>query len=343
MECAAHTTNVATPKTALITGVTGQDGSYLAELLLEKGYHVHGLIRRSSNPPTARIDHLRNNPHFFLHYADLTDSISIYEVFRKFSTPIDEVYNLAAQSHVQISFQMPLYTSNVDGLGVLTLLDCIVNMCWARHTKFYQASTSELFGSSPPPQNEFTPFHPRSPYAVAKLYAYWMVKHYREAHDMFAVNGILFNHESPRRGLNFVTRKVTRAVVLNQPLVLGNLNAVRDWGHAKDYVEAMWLMLQQDAPHDLVIGTGITHSVRELVREAYGAVNRTIEFRGYGLDEVGYDKDTGEVCVTVDKKFFRLTEVENLQADPSLAREILKWSPKITFSEMIYEMVSKEI
>ena len=336
---------------AVITGVTGQDGSYLAEFLLNKGYSVHGLLRRTSNVPTERIEQLIENRKFRLHYCDVTDSQNVYEVLRNVeklaSHPPDEIYNLAAQSHVQVSFVMPHYTSQVDALGTLNLLNAIKEMGWSKTTRFYQASTSEMFGSSPPPQSETTPFHPRSPYAVAKLYAYWMTIQYREAHGMFAVNGILFNHESPRRGLNFVTRKVTRGVgqILRKEiscLFLGNLSSRRDWGHAKDYVRAMWLMLQQPKPHDLVIGTGISHSIRDLVVKAFRGINVEVVFEGEGVDEVGINKDTREVVVRVDRKYFRPTEVENLLADPRRAKKLLGWTPIYTFDSLIEEMVEHD-
>jgi GDPmannose 4,6-dehydratase len=336
---------------AVITGVTGQDGSYLAEFLLEKGYHVHGLLRRTSNVPTERIELLVENRRFHLHYCDVSDSQNVHETLRtveKISKhPPNEIYNLAAQSDVQVSFVMPHYTSQVDAMGTLNILNAIKEMGWIGVTKFYQASASEMFGSSPPPQSETTPFHPRSPYAVAKLYAYWMTVHYREAYGMFAVNGILFNHESPRRGLNFVTRKVTRGVgkILRKEkscLFLGNLSSCRDWGHAKDYVQAMWLMLQQPKPRDLVIGTGIKHSIRDLVVKAFQCVKIDIVFEGAGEDEVGIDKKTRQVVVRVDKKYFRPTEVENFLADPSRAKKILGWKPTYTFDTLIEEMVEHD-
>lgn len=337
-------------KVAIITGVTGQDGSYLSEFLLEKGYTVHGLIRRCSHVPTERIEHLLSNPNYHLHYCDITDAQSVFSTLGaigKQGMP-DEVYNLAAQSHVQVSYQLPHYTAMADGVGALNVLNAIKDLGWTQKTKFYQASTSELFGSSPPPQSETTPFHPRSPYAVAKLYAYWITVNYREAYGMFAVNGILFNHESPRRNLSFVTRKVTRAVgeyiekgTCN--LVLGNLDARRDWGHAKDYVEAMWLMLQQPRPVDLVIGTGEMYSVRDLVQTAFSCAGVDVEFKGMGLDEIGIDKGNGKVIVRVDKRFFRPAEVENLQAAPHLARELLGWKPRYDFKELVKDMVTHDL
>jgi len=333
-------------KVAIITGVTGQDGSYLSEFLLEKNYIVHGLLRRCSHVPTERIEHLLGNPHFHLHYCDITDAQSVFSTFKAIGE-VNEVYNLAAQSHVQVSYQLPHYTAMADGVGALNVLNAIRDLGWST-TKFYQASTSELFGSSPPPQSETTPFHPRSPYAVAKMYAYWITVNYREAYGMFAVNGILFNHESPRRNITFVTRKVTRAVgeyvtkgTCN--LVLGNLDAQRDWGHAKDYVEAMWLMLQQPSPLDLVIGTGETHSVRELVQTAFACAGIDVEFKGEGLEEVGIDKKNGKVVVQVDKRYFRPAEVENLQAAPQLAHQVLGWQPKYDFKSLVEDMVNHDL
>lgn len=338
-------------KVAFITGVSGQDGSTLTEFLLNKGYHVHGGIRRCSHVPTERIEHLMKEPNFYLHYFDLTDSVNIHETLTKLEKqegcPPDEIYNLGAMSHVKISFELPYYTAQVDGVGTLNLLNSIKNLGWTK-TKFYQASTSELYGSTPPPQNEQSPFHPRSPYAVAKLFSYWTVVNYREAYGMFAVNGILFNHEGPRRGLSFVTRKVTRTVGKiirgeTDCLCLGNLNAKRDWGHAKDYVKAMWLMLQQEKPIDLVIGTGETHSIRDLVSKAFKCVNIDIVFEGEGLNEIGKDSKTGKILVKVDPNYFRPSEVEALHADPSLAKKTLNWKPEYTFDTLIEEMVAHDL
>ncbi|MBW3661957.1 MAG: GDP-mannose 4,6-dehydratase [Actinobacteria bacterium] len=319
-------------KRALITGITGQDGSYLTELLLSKGYEVHGLIRRASSFNTERIDHLYQDPHeedvrLFLHYGDLTDGSQLARLIR--TKEPDEIYNLAAQSHVAVSFQQPEYTGDVDGLGTVRLLEAIREA--GVETRLYQAGTSEMFGASPPPQNEDTPFHPRSPYAAAKLYAYWMTRNYREAYGLFAVTGILFNHEGPRRGETFVTRKVTRAVAdivagNQQRVYLGNLDAERDWGHARDFVEAMWMMLQQDEPRDYVIGTGTSQTVRDLCRVA---------FQHVGLD--------WERFVEIDPKYYRPTEVEKLRADPGKAEAELGWKPKVAFEELIHEMVESDL
>lgn len=337
-------------KKALITGITGQDGSYLAELLLEKGYEVHGIIRRASTFNTERIDHLYQDPHeedvrLFLHYGDMTDASNLSRLVEKIKP--DEIYNLAAQSHVAVSFEMPEYTGNVGGLGTLRLLDAIKDS--NIDTRFYQASTSELFGKvQEVPQNENTPFYPRSPYAVAKLYAYWIVKNYREAYNMYAVNGILFNHESPRRGKRFVTRKITRAVARiakgkQEKLYLGNLNAKRDWGYAKDYVELMWLMLQQDKPDDYVVATGETHSVREFAELAFKHVGIELEWEGEGINEKGIDKKTGKVLVEVDPRYFRPAEVDLLIGDPSKAKKELGWAPKVTFEELVQIMVEADL
>ena len=312
-------------KKALITGITGQDGSYLAELLLGKGYEVHGIIRRASTFNTQRIDHIFQDPHednikLFLHYGDMTDSSNLSRLVEKINP--DEIYNLAAQSHVGVSFEMPEYTTDVDAMGTLRLLDAIKES--RVECKFYQASTSELYGKvQEVPQTEKTPFYPRSPYAAAKLYSYWIVKNYREAYDLFAVNGILFNHESPRRGKRFVTRKITRAVARitkgkQDKIYLGNMNAKRDWGYAKDYVKMMWMMLQHDTPEDFVIATGETHTVREFVEAAFSHVDIEIEWQGEGVDEKGIDKDTGKILVEVDPKYFRPTEVDLLIGDLSL-------------------------
>lgn len=349
-------------KIAIITGVTGQDGSYLSEFLLEQKYQVHGLLRRCSHVPTERIEHLMKHPHYHLHYCDLTDAQNVYSVLttiytQERDTIPDEIYNLAAQSHVQVSFQLPQYTAATNALGTLNVLNAIKDLGWTTKTRFYQASTSELFGLSPPPQSETTPFHPRSPYAIAKLFAYWSTIHYREAHGMFAVNGILFNHESPRRNLSFVTRKITRAVGEYKEtgkcnLVLGNLDAKRDWGHAKDYVKAMWQMLQLSTPIDLVIGTGETHTVREFVIEAFKCIGVNIIFKGCGLNEVGFvgnnnemddDHNNDEIIISVHQRYFRPTEVENLQANPQRARELLGWNPQYNFKELVQDMVKHDL
>ena len=337
-------------KTALITGVTGQDGAYLAELLLNKGYTVHGIKRRSSSFNTARIDHLYKDPHlpsirFFLHYGDLTDATNIIRIVQE--TQPDEIYNLAAQSHVQVSFETAEYTANADALGTLRLLEAIRILKLEDKTRFYQASTSELYGNSPPPQNESTPFRPRSPYAAAKLYAYWIAVNYREAYGMHASNGILFNHEGPTRGETFVTRKITRAVAaieagVEDKLYLGNLNAKRDWGHARDFVEAMWRVLQQDEPDDYVIATGEGHSVREFVEAAFRHIGIEIVWRGKGLEETGADKADGRVLVEIDPRYFRPTEVDNLLGDPSKAREKLGWRHTIGFEDLVREMVEAD-
>jgi len=337
-------------KKALITGITGQDGSYLAELLLDKGYEVHGIIRRASTFNTQRIDHIYQDPHeknirLKLHYGDMTDSSNLSRLVEKINP--DEIYNLAAQSHVGTSFETPEYTTDVDAMGTLRLLDAIKES--EVECKFYQASTSELYGKvQEVPQTEETPFYPRSPYAAAKLYAYWIVKNYREAYDLFAVNGILFNHESPRRGKRFVTRKITRAVARitkgkQDKIYLGNMNAKRDWGYAKDYVKMMWMMLQHDTPEDYVIATGETHTVREFVETAFSHVDVEIEWQGEGVDEKGIDKDTGEVLVEVDPKYFRPTEVDLLIGDPSKAKEELGWEPEVKFKELVQLMVQSDL
>ena len=339
------------PKIALITGVTGQDGAYLAELLLSKGYIVHGLRRRTSMFNTARIDHLYRDPHeadvrFFLHHGDMTDSSSLVHVIQK--TKPDEVYNLAAQSHVAVSFEEPEYTANSDALGALRILEAIRVLGMEKKTRFYQAATSELYGLvQETPQKETTPFYPRSPYAAAKLYAYWITVNYREAYGIYACNGILFNHESPIRGETFVTRKITRALAriklgLQSCLYLGNLNAKRDWGHAKDYVEAQWLMLQQEQPEDFVIATGAQYSVREFIGAAANELGLSINWRGNGVDEKGYDTK-GNCIIAVDPRYFRPTEVDTLLGDASKAREKLGWSPRISFSELVSEMVREDL
>ena len=339
-------------KRALITGITGQDGAYLAELLLDKGYEVHGIKRRSSLFNTDRIDHLYQGPHeakrrFILHYGDLTDSTNLIRILQQVQP--DEVYNLAAQSHVAVSFESPEYTADTDGLGTLRLLEGIRLLGLEKKTKFYQASTSELFGKvQETPQTETTPFYPRSPYAVAKLYAYWICVNYREAYGIYACNGILFNHESPLRGETFVTRKITRALArihlnLQECLYLGNLDAKRDWGHAKDYVKMQWLMLQQDEPEDFVIATGEQHSVRDFVTIAATEMGIDITWQGKGIDEKGVDTKTGNTIVAVDPKYFRPTEVETLLGNPAKAKEKLGWTPKITFQELVTEMVQQDL
>lgn len=339
-------------KKALITGITGQDGAYLAELLLEKGYEVHGIKRRAASFNTARIDHLYQDPHeetvrFILHYGDLTDATNLIRIFQQVQP--DEVYNLAAQSHVQVSFETPEYTADTDALGTLRLLEAIRISGLEKKTKFYQASTSELFGKvQEVPQKETTPFYPRSPYAVAKLYAYWICVNYREAYGIFACNGILFNHESPNRGETFVSRKITRAIArikvgLQEKLFMGNMDAKRDWGHAKDYVYMQWLMLQQDTPDDYVIATGVQYSVRQCIEMAAENVGIQIKWQGSGLDEKGINVDTGKVMVEIDPRYFRPTEVETLLGDPSKAKEKLGWEPKISFEEMIAEMVQCDL
>jgi GDPmannose 4,6-dehydratase len=329
-------------KRALITGITGQDGSYLAELLLEKGYEVHGVIRRASMINTSRIDHIFNHPDLHLHYGDMTDSANIIHVLQK-SQP-DEIYNLAAQSHVKVSFELPEYTGNVDGLGTLRILDAVRILRMENHCRIYQASTSELYGLvQEVPQKETTPFYPRSPYGVAKLYGYWITKNYRESYGMYACTGILFNHESPRRGETFVTRKITRGLSkissgLQECLYLGNLNAKRDWGHAKDYVEAMWLMLQQEEADDYVIATGEQYSVKEFVEKSAVYFGMNIEWSGEGIEEIGVDKNTGKTVVKVNAKYFRPSEVESLLGDPTKAKQKLGWEPKITFDQLIEDM-----
>jgi GDPmannose 4,6-dehydratase len=339
-------------KTALITGVTGQDGAYLSDLLLRKGYQVHGIKRRSSSFNTARVDHLYRDPHekevrFHLHYGDLTDSTNLIRIIQEVQP--DEIYNLAAQSHVKVSFESPEYTANSDAVGTLRLLEGIRILGLDHKTRFYQASTSEMFGKvSEIPQTEKTPFYPRSPYGVAKVYGYWITINYREAYGMFACNGILFNHESPVRGETFVTRKITRAVARiklghQEVLYLGNLNAKRDWGHAKDYVKAMWLMLQQDAPDDFVISTGHTHSVREFVELAFNRIDCQIAWEGQGVDEIGRDSKSGKILVKIDPRYFRPTEVDLLLGDASKAKNELGWEPKISFEEMVDSMVEEDL
>ncbi len=351
-----------TNRKALITGVTGQDGSYLAEFLLEKGYEVHGIKRRASSFNTQRIDHIYQDPHleshnFVLHYGDLADSSNLTRIIKEVQP--DEVYNLAAQSHVAVSFEAPEYTADVVGLGTLRILEAIRLLGLEKKTRFYQASTSELYGEvQETPQRETTPFYPRSPYAAAKLYAYWITVNYREAYGMYACNGILFNHESPRRGETFVTRKITRGLAniaqgLEQCLYLGNMNALRDWGHAKDYVRMQWMMLQQEAPDDFVIATGVQYSVRDFVRWSAEELGITLGFEGKGQDEVAVVKaiegeaatalKVGDIIVRVDPRYFRPTEVETLLGDPTKAKELLGWVPEITVQEMCAEMVAEDL
>tara|TARA_B100000989_G_scaffold109721_1_gene80533 strand:- start:13527 stop:14612 length:1086 start_codon:yes stop_codon:yes gene_type:complete len=339
-------------RVALVTGITGQDGSYLAEFLLDKGYEVHGLKRRSSLLNTDRIDHLYQDPHdndvkLILHYGDLSDSMSLVNIIQKIQP--DEIYNLAAQSHVAVSFETPEFTADTVGLGALRILEAIRILGLEKKTKYYQASTSELYGKvQESSQSETTPFYPRSPYAVAKLYAYWITINYREAYGIYACNGILFNHESKVRGETFVTRKITRALArisvgIQDTLFLGNLNAKRDWGHAKDYIEMQWLMLQQSKPDDFCIATGLQYSVRDFVNHAWGHIGKSINWKGEGINEKGYDSESGNLIVSIDSRYFRPTEVENLLGDPSKARKKLNWTPKITFEEMVHEMMENDI
>ncbi|MGD8252406.1 MAG: GDP-mannose 4,6-dehydratase [Desulfobacterales bacterium] len=349
-------------KKALITGITGQDGAYLAELLLGKGYEVHGIKRRSSSFNTGRVDHLYRDPHeqrvrFFMHYGDLTDATNLIRIIQEVQP--DEIYNLAAQSHVKVSFETPEYTANADAIGPLRLLEAIRILGLEGTTRFYQASTSEMYGKvRETPQRETTPFYPRSPYGAAKVYGYWITVNYREAYHLFACNGILFNHESPVRGETFVTRKITRAVArislgLENQLFLGNLDAKRDWGHAEDFVEAMWLMLQQESPDDFVIATGEAHSVREFVEAAFRVVGMGIRWEGEGLDEVGILADlpkgtktavrVGDVLIRIDPRYFRPTEVDTLLGDPSKAFKVLGWAPKVSFDELVDTMVREDL
>jgi len=339
-------------KRALITGVTGQDGAYLAEFLLNKNYEVHGIKRRASSFNTARVDHLYKDPHekdvrFFMHYGDLTDATNLIRVIQEVQP--DEIYNLAAQSHVMVSFETPEYTANADALGALRLLEAIRILGLIDKTRFYQASTSELYGLvKETPQTESTPFYPRSPYGVAKLYAYWITVNYREAYSMYACNGILFNHESPTRGETFVSRKITRALAriskgLQKKLYIGNLDARRDWGHARDYIEMQWLMLQQDQPDDYVIATGKQHSVREFIELAAKEVGISIRWEGHGLKEKGIDAENGREIVCIDPRYFRPTEVDTLLGDSSKARKQLGWKPKTTFKELVKEMVAMDL
>ncbi len=339
-------------KRALVTGVTGQDGAYLAEFLLEKGYEVHGIKRRASSFNTARVDHLYRDPHeadvrFFMHYGDLTDSTNLIRIIQEIQP--QEIYNLAAQSHVKVSFETPEYTANTDGLGTLRILEAIRILKLEEKCRFYQASTSELYGKvQEVPQKETTPFYPRSPYAVAKLYAYWITVNYREAYGIYACNGILFNHESPIRGETFVSRKITRALArtktgLQNTLYIGNLDARRDWGHARDYVEMQWLMLQQETPDDYVIATGKYYSVRDLIETAAEELDMEIRWEGSGVDEKGVDRKTGRLVVEVDPRYFRPTEVPELLGDAGKARQQLGWRPRISFREMISEMVAADL
>jgi len=339
-------------KVALITGITGQDGAYLAELLLEKGYIVHGIKRRSSLFNTDRIDHLYKDPHeryvnLFLHYGDLTDSTNLIRIIQEVQP--DEIYNLAAQSHVKVSFETPEYTANADGIGTLRILEAIRILKLEKKTRFYQASTSELYGLvQEVPQKETTPFYPRSPYGVAKLYAFWITKNYREAYNMYACNGILFNHESPVRGETFVTRKITRAAAkislgLQSKLYLGNLDAERDWGHAKDYVEGMWMMLQQDEPEDFVLATGKKVSVRSFIEMAFKEANIKLKWEGTGVDEKGIDVSNGKIIVEIDPKYFRPTEVDLLVGDASKANTKMGWYPKYTVEELVKEMMAHDL
>jgi len=341
------------PKRALITGITGQDGAYLAEFLLAKGYEVHGMTRRSSLFNTQRIDHLFEDTHdqvrkpLFLHYGDLTDSTAIIRLIQQ--TQPDEIYNLGAQSHVKVSFDTPEYTAQADAVGTLRILEAIRILGMEKHVRFYQASTSELYGLVQEiPQKEATPFYPRSPYAVAKLYGYWITVNYREAYGMYACNGILFNHESPIRGETFVTRKISRAAArislgLQDRLYLGNMDALRDWGHARDYVEGMWMMLQAETPDDFVLATGKQYSVRQYVERAFGRVGLPIEWRGEGVDEIGVVAGTDRKVVAVDPAYYRPAEVETLLGDPTKAREQLGWSPRVTFEELVDEMVDADV
>ena len=337
-------------KKALITGITGQDGSYLAELLLSKGYEVHGMIRRASTFNTSRIDHLYKDPHhkdvrLFLHYGDLTDSSNLNRMIEKINPC--EIYNLGAQSHVQVSFEVPEYSADADALGVLRILDAIKEI--GVNARFYQASTSELFGKvQEVPQSENTPFYPRSPYAVSKQYGFWITKNYREAYGLHASNGILFNHESPRRGETFVTRKITMAVArihrgLQDCFYMGNINARRDWGYAKDYVKMMWMMLQQPMPDDYVIATGEMHTVREFIEESFACIGRPIEWRGKGMDEVGIDMTTGKTVIRIDPRYFRPAEVEQLLGNPAKAKAMLNWEPEVKFHELVKIMTEGDL
>lgn len=338
-------------KVALITGVTGQDGAFLSDLLLDKGYEVHGIKRRSSSFNTGRVDHLYQDPHenktrFNMHYGDMIDATNLIRIVQEIQPT--EIYNLAAQSHVQVSFETPEYTANADGLGTLRLLEAMRILGLGDKVRFYQASTSELYGNSPPPQDENTPFQPRSPYAAAKLYGYWITVNYREAYNFHASNGILFNHEGPTRGETFVTRKITRAVAaieygFQDRVYLGNLDATRDWGHARDYVEGMWRILQQPKPDDYVLATGETHSVREFVELAFEHVGKKIQWQGEGVGEIGVDADTGATLVEIDERYFRPTEVDALLGDPSKARDVLGWTHSTPFKQLVSEMVDADM
>lgn len=342
---------MARPKTALITGITGQDGAYLAELLLNKGYVVHGVKRRSASFNTGRLEHLYRDPHepsakLFLHYGDMTDATNLIRIIQDVRP--DEIYNLAAQSHVQVSFETPEYTANADGIGTLRLLEAVRILGLQQSVRFYQASTSELYGNAKPPQSETTPFEPRSPYAAAKLYSYWITRNYRDAYGIYACNGILFNHEGPTRGETFVTRKITRAVAAivrgeQDRVFLGNLNSKRDWGHARDYVEGMWLMLQQEKADDYVLATGEAHSVREFVELAFAEAGIEIAWDGEGVAERGLDAKSGKVLVEIDARYFRPTEVDYLLGNPEKARRVLGWTPKTSFRQLVAEMVAADL
>jgi GDPmannose 4,6-dehydratase len=340
-------------KVAFVTGITGQDGSYLTELLLEKGYKVHGLIRRSSNINTQRIEHIFSNRNLKLHYGDLTDGASLYKILNDIKLLYPEmtrleIYNLAAQSHVKVSFEMPEYTADTDAFGTLKLLEAIMNNELKNITRFYQASTSELYGKvQEVPQSETTPFYPRSPYGVAKLYGYWIVKNYRESYGMYACNGILFNHEGPRRGHNFVTRKITLGLgkILRgetENLVMGNIDSLRDWGYAKDYVEGMWMILQHDEPEDFVLATGQMHTVKEFIEKAFGLKGFDIKWKGKGVNEIGYDANTGRELIKIDPKYFRPAEVEQLLGNPTKAKTLLGWESKTSFDELVRIMVEND-
>ncbi|MDC3057260.1 GDP-mannose 4,6-dehydratase [Alphaproteobacteria bacterium] len=337
-------------KVALITGITGQDGAYLADLLLSKGYEVHGIKRRSSSFNTGRVEHIYADPHekakFRMHFGDLTDASNLIRIIQKVQPA--EIYNLGAQSHVQVSFETPEYTANSDALGTIRMLEAIRTLNMEKEVRFYQASTSEMFGKSPPPQNEQTLFQPRSPYAAAKLYSYWVTINYREAYNLFACNGILFNHESPLRGETFVTRKITRAIAdiyhgKQDKFWIGNLDAKRDWGHAKDYVEGMWRIINYRLPEDFVLATGKSFSVREFCEIAFREIGVTLKWKGKGLKEKGYDYKSNKVLIEVDKRYFRPTEVDYLQGDASKAKKLLKWTPKIKFQDLVSEMIKSDI
>ena len=337
-------------KIALITGITGQDGAYLADLLLEKGYEVHGIKRRSSSFNTGRVEHIYADPHekanFRMHFGDLTDASNLIRIIQKVKPK--EIYNLGAQSHVQVSFETPEYTANSDALGTIRMLEAIRTLNMEKEVRFYQASTSEMFGKSPPPQNENTIFQPRSPYAAAKLYSYWVTKNYREAYNLYACNGILFNHESPLRGETFVTRKITRAIAdiyhgIKEKFWIGNLDAKRDWGHAKDYVEGMWKIINYKIPEDFVLATGKSYSVRNFCEIAFKEIGINIKWKGKGLKEKGYDAKNNRTLIEVDKRYFRPTEVDYLRGDASKAKKLLKWKPKIKFHDLVSEMLKSDI